>query len=32
VFHERRTGQSKMTPQIALEAVWRVPALRARMR
>jgi dolichol-phosphate mannosyltransferase len=29
-FRERRAGQSKMTPRIALEAVWRVPALRFR--
>jgi dolichol-phosphate mannosyltransferase len=32
VFHERRSGRSKMTPRIALEAVWKVPALRARTR
>jgi dolichol-phosphate mannosyltransferase len=30
VFRERRVGQSKMTPRIALEAVWKVPALRLR--
>jgi dolichol-phosphate mannosyltransferase len=30
VFRERREGQSKMTPWIALEAVWRVPFLRLR--
>jgi dolichol-phosphate mannosyltransferase len=30
LFRERRTGQSKMTPRIALEAVWKVPALRLR--
>ena len=29
-FRERREGQSKMTPRIALEAVWKVPALRFR--
>jgi dolichol-phosphate mannosyltransferase len=29
-FRERRAGQSKMTPRIALEAVWKVPALRFR--
>jgi len=29
-FHERREGQSKMTARIALEAVWKVPALRLR--
>ncbi len=29
VFHERREGESKMTAQIALEAAWRVPLLRA---
>ena len=29
-FRERRSGTSKMTPRIALEAVWRVPALRFR--
>jgi dolichol-phosphate mannosyltransferase len=29
-FRERRVGQSKMTPRIALEAVWKVPALRLR--
>jgi len=28
VFRERRLGVSKMTPRIALEAVWKVPALR----
>jgi dolichol-phosphate mannosyltransferase len=32
VFHERRAGRSKMTPRIALEAVWKVPALRGRVR
>jgi dolichol-phosphate mannosyltransferase len=31
-FRERRTGKSKMTPRIALEAVWKVPALRFRRR
>jgi dolichol-phosphate mannosyltransferase len=30
LFHERREGKSKMTPRIALEAVWKVPALRFR--
>jgi dolichol-phosphate mannosyltransferase len=30
VFRDRRVGQSKMTPRIALEAVWRVPSLRFR--
>jgi dolichol-phosphate mannosyltransferase len=29
VFSERRAGHSKMSPRIALEATWRVPALRA---
>ena len=29
-FRERRVGQSKMTARIALEAVWKVPALRLR--
>jgi dolichol-phosphate mannosyltransferase len=29
-FRERREGQSKMTARIALEAVWKVPALRLR--
>ena len=29
-FRERRVGQSKMTARIALEAVWKVPALRFR--
>ena len=28
LFRERRVGQSKMTARIALEAVWKVPALR----
>jgi dolichol-phosphate mannosyltransferase len=32
VFRERRLGQSKMTARIALEAVWKVPALRLRLR
>ena len=32
VFRDRRVGQSKMTARIALEAVWRVPALRLRAR
>jgi dolichol-phosphate mannosyltransferase len=30
VFHERRAGASKMSARIALEAVWKVPALRLR--
>jgi dolichol-phosphate mannosyltransferase len=30
VFRDRRVGQSKMTPRIAIEAVWRVPSLRFR--
>jgi dolichol-phosphate mannosyltransferase len=30
LFRERRIGQSKMTARIALEAVWKVPALRLR--
>jgi dolichol-phosphate mannosyltransferase len=30
VFRERRAGASKMTARIALEAVWKVPALRLR--
>jgi len=30
LFRERRVGQSKMTARIALEAVWKVPALRMR--
>jgi dolichol-phosphate mannosyltransferase len=29
VFRERATGRSKMTPLIALEAAWLVPALRS---
>jgi dolichol-phosphate mannosyltransferase len=32
VFRERRRGVSKMTPRIALEAVWKVPTLRLRAR
>jgi dolichol-phosphate mannosyltransferase len=32
VFRERRLGQSKMTARIAIEAVWKVPALRLRLR
>jgi dolichol-phosphate mannosyltransferase len=32
VFRERRRGVSKMTPRIAVEAVWKVPALRMRAR
>jgi dolichol-phosphate mannosyltransferase len=31
-FHERRAGDSKMDARIAAEAVWKVPALRARLR
>jgi dolichol-phosphate mannosyltransferase len=30
VFRERKAGASKMTARIALEAVWKVPALRVR--
>jgi dolichol-phosphate mannosyltransferase len=30
VFRDRREGESKMTPRIALEAVWVVPSLRLR--
>jgi dolichol-phosphate mannosyltransferase len=30
VFRDRRVGQSKMNAWIALEAVWKVPALRSR--
>ncbi len=30
LFRERRVGRSKMTTRIALEAVWKVPALRLR--
>jgi dolichol-phosphate mannosyltransferase len=30
VFRDRRVGESKMTARIALEAVWKVPALRYR--
>jgi len=30
VFRERQAGQSKMTARIAVEAVWKVPALRLR--
>ena len=30
LFRERREGHSKMTAKIALEAVWKVPALRLR--
>ena len=32
LFRERRVGQSKMTARIAIEAVWKVPALRLRRR
>jgi dolichol-phosphate mannosyltransferase len=31
VFHERRAGDSKMSPWIAVEAVWKVPALKLRV-
>ena len=31
VFHERRAGASKMSAWIALEAVWKVPALKLRL-
>ena len=31
VFHERRAGASKMNARIALEAVWKVPALKLRL-
>jgi dolichol-phosphate mannosyltransferase len=30
LFHERRVGRSKMTAKIAMEAVWKVPALKVR--
>ncbi len=30
VFHERQAGDSKMDTRIALEAMWKVPALRVR--
>src|SRR3954465_970477 len=30
VFRDRQQGTSKMSPRIALEAVWKVPALRTR--
>jgi dolichol-phosphate mannosyltransferase len=30
VFRDREQGTSKMSPRIAVEAVWKVPALRAR--
>jgi dolichol-phosphate mannosyltransferase len=32
VFRDRRAGESKMHARIALEAVWKVPALRWRLR
>ena len=32
VFREREVGTSKMTARIALEAVWKVPALRWRLK
>jgi dolichol-phosphate mannosyltransferase len=31
LFHEREVGNSKMTTRIALEAVWKVPALKLRL-
>ena len=31
VFHERRAGASKMSTRIAVEAVWKVPALKLRL-
>jgi dolichol-phosphate mannosyltransferase len=31
-FHDRRAGESKMDARIAAEAVWKVPALRWRLR
>jgi len=31
VFRDRRLGRSKMSPRIAAEAIWRVPALRRRV-
>jgi dolichol-phosphate mannosyltransferase len=30
-FRERREGASKMTAAVALEAAWRIPALRLRL-
>jgi dolichol-phosphate mannosyltransferase len=30
LFHDRRVGSSKMTAKIAMEAVWKVPALKLR--
>jgi dolichol-phosphate mannosyltransferase len=32
IFREREVGSSKMTTRIALEAVWKVPALKLRVR
>jgi dolichol-phosphate mannosyltransferase len=32
VFRDRHAGTSKMTPRIAAEAIWKVPALKARLR
>ena len=32
VFRDRRAGSSKMTARIAAEAIWKVPALKARLR
>jgi dolichol-phosphate mannosyltransferase len=32
LFRERRVGNSKMSARIALEAFWKVPALRVRVR
>jgi dolichol-phosphate mannosyltransferase len=31
IFHERRAGESKMSARIAVEAVWKVPALKLRL-
>ncbi len=32
LFRDRRVGASKMSARIALEAFWKVPALRFRVR
>ncbi len=32
LFRERRVGNSKMTARIAIEAFWKVPGLRFRVR
>jgi dolichol-phosphate mannosyltransferase len=32
LFRDRRVGSSKMNARIALEAVWKVPALKLRLR